>query len=128
MKASSTSNIASKRPAEESNDWRKPKRTFRPENTGPKPQVSTQNRYKFLSTDDSSQSSKLNALNADAPSKPKASKVPPILIDIEPKWTHAIINYIIPKYTKFFYLKYQGNKVACFVLRVTITSYLKMVS
>lgn len=127
-RSSSVSSLSSKRQREESSEnWHLPKRTAIPNRLSGNPQVATNNRFTGLQVDPvpSNENFKLAASQRRNP-----SRIPPIIINLLPEWTHNILREHIEKCTKKFHLQYRGNNkvlVQCYTIEChnTLKSYFK---
>lgn len=110
----SLSSSGSKRPAEDETDvWQVPKRPAPARLNKPtgSQRIQVSNRFHSLSTDHGGGQS--STTQGTASTKPKTSKIPPIVIEIQTDWTHVTIKTMISEYTKNFHFVYRGkNKVA----------------
>lgn len=107
VRASSTSSLPAKRPAEDDTEWRQPRKTLRPSIIQPQ-RLNLSNRYNDLPQDE------VENITPSVPSK-KTVKIPPIYIELQPEWTHISVKNVISKYSPKYHLQYRGdNRVAVF--------------
>lgn len=104
------SNSVGKRPLEgpiKTSEWKIPKRTARQaEHNLPEP-IKTSNSFGNL-PDNQSSAANCSARFRDAATK-KTARIPPIVLDIEPTWTHEFIRTTISSHSKNFHLQYRRN-------------------
>lgn len=110
VRTSSTESLSNKRPAE-SNIWRQPKRVANPSKTSSQVKFATQNRFKDLADD--SDGDQEQAPHQLPDRRVKTGRIPPIIVEVKPDWTHKSLTELVTKFAKQFHLQYrQGNKVA----------------
>lgn len=115
-RSSSTPNLDSnptKRPRDESNEWRYPKRIAIPKRSSADNETSTRNSFSKLPVD---QDNEATEPFKKASKKKKSGNVPPIVIELHKDWTHQTIKDLIDRYDKNFHLEYKGNnrvKIQC---------------
>lgn len=109
-RSSSLESLTNKRSRDDDDIWLKPKRpAFRRIFAGSK-DISTQNRFTGLTSDQRGESSSATTTNfVSHNSRNKTSRVPPIIIEIEKKWTHKMILDMVSKFTKTFHVNYRGG-------------------
>lgn len=98
--------LSGKRPADGDPDkWISPKRTAIASKYKPKEApVATTNRFGHLTSHEN-----LDANTPEAVTTRKNSRIPPIIINIKPDWTHNTIKDLISKFDKNFHLKYRAK-------------------
>lgn len=114
-KSASTESLPTKRAAEDDLHWQEPKRPATPRMFTLKQSIlKVSNSFNTLQVDEQSHKSPQAFRNATK--KPsKIGQIPPIIIDIQPEWTHETIRNLISEFTKQFHLKYRmKNKVAVY--------------
>lgn len=106
-RSSSTSSLSSKRQREDSSDnWQVPKRTAIPNRVSGHPQVATNNRFNGLQVDPSPSNENFKLATSQ---RKNPGRIPPIIINLLPEWTHSSLREHIEKCTKKFHLQYRGN-------------------
>lgn len=104
------SNSVGKRPLEgpiKTSEWKIPKRSARQaEQNLPEP-VKTSNSFSYLPGNQLSATDPSARLRDAVTQKP--SRIPPIILNIEPTWTHEFIRTTITSYSKNFHLQYRRN-------------------
>lgn len=113
QKGVSTSNAtASKRPAEDQADkWRIPKRSAvaRP---AQQPRINdvftSKNRFTNLPTDENTDP-EIKSYREASTSLKKSKHIPPIVLDINPSWTHETVRSLISSFTQNYHIQYRGN-------------------
>lgn len=112
VRSNSNPNVSGKRPGEPlDNEWRTPKRSAPAATPLNKPITPTSNRFEGLQKEKPLEPNppELRA----ASERKKSGHIPPILLDLQPDWTHNSVKDIISKLSKNFHLQYRGNnKVA----------------
>lgn len=118
IRTSSTGSLSSKRPADgDPEKWQSPKRTALA-TAAPKIKTSapTSNRFDTLQPDQILDGNSRTTVST----KPKNSRIPPIVLSIKPDWTHRSIQELVSSYAKNFHLKYRANnKVAIYPYSAT---------
>lgn len=117
VRTCSTSSLPVKRPAEDQDDWRQPRKTFKfrpsPET---RPHLATSNSFDALNIEDNDN---VFAFGSKPARTIKITKAPPIFVNLKQDWTHEAFNGIISKYTSKYNLKYTGKeRVAIFCDKV----------
>ena len=104
------SNSVGKRPLDgpiNPNEWKIPRRTARLAEQRSSEPIKTQNRFSPLPNNQTNSADSTAKLR-DAVSK-KTSRIPPIVLEIQPTWTHEYIRNTIMSYSKAFHLQYKRN-------------------
>lgn len=73
--------------------------------------IPTMNQFSGLPVDERDQAGGQHQVPSN--SKKKIGSIPPVILEMQPSWTHEAVKNIISEYSKSFHLQYRGNnKVA----------------
>lgn len=105
------SNSVGKRPLEgpvKTSEWKIPKRTAHRAEQRPAEPIKTSNSFGNLPGNQTFASDSSTKFR-DATVARKTTRIPPIVLEIEPTWTHEFIRTTITSYSKNFHLQYRRN-------------------